>query len=194
MKQTRRCSPLVVGLTAMGLLLMPGKPSPAGDRAAKADIGEDLGKAAPRGDELWQRVAEGMRSAQQRIRSRDTSAGTQRIQRQIVADLTALIENAEQRKDAAASASQGEPGRTSRTGQRSAPTTAKGAPSETSDSRTGTPDSETEKGADGNALAQVWGQLPKQLQRSIQSPLREQFLPQYEKLISEYYKRLAEGK
>jgi hypothetical protein len=39
----------------------------------------------------------------------------------------------------------------------------------------------------------VWGQLPPQLQKQIQSPTHEQFLPKYETLIIEYYKRLAEG-
>ena len=41
-------------------------------------------------------------------------------------------------------------------------------------------------------LIQVWGQLPAHLQEQIQSPTQEQFLPQYERLIIEYYRRLAE--
>ena len=42
-------------------------------------------------------------------------------------------------------------------------------------------------------FSDVWGQLPEQLQKRIQSPAPEEFLPQYEQLIIDYYKRLAKG-
>ena len=38
----------------------------------------------------------------------------------------------------------------------------------------------------------IWGNLPDKLREEMQASLSEQFLPKYERLIEEYYKRLAE--
>ena len=38
----------------------------------------------------------------------------------------------------------------------------------------------------------VWGTLPERLRGQIQTPLQEEFLPRYERIIKQYYKRLAE--
>jgi hypothetical protein len=63
-------------------------------------------------------------------------------------------------------------------------------------------DSTTRMGgpADGRAalermkemLNDVWGHLPPKVREQLQSSAPEEFLPKYEKLIEEYYKRLAE--
>ena len=41
-------------------------------------------------------------------------------------------------------------------------------------------------------LKQLWGHLPPKLRDQMQSSSIEEFLPKYEKLIEEYYTRLAE--
>jgi hypothetical protein len=41
-------------------------------------------------------------------------------------------------------------------------------------------------------LRQVWGHLPPKIRDQMQSGLIEEFLPKYERLIEEYYSRLAE--
>jgi hypothetical protein len=41
-------------------------------------------------------------------------------------------------------------------------------------------------------LRRFWGHLPDKLRDQMQASLSEQFLPKYERLIEEYYKRLAE--
>jgi hypothetical protein len=58
----------------------------------------------------------------------------------------------------------------------------------------GEPRSQDGGNADEQAdlLGEVWGTLPEQLRQQIQSPLQEEFLPRYERVIKQYYKRLAE--
>ena len=41
-------------------------------------------------------------------------------------------------------------------------------------------------------LRRMWGHLPDKVRDQMQASLSEQFLPKYERLIEEYYKRLAE--
>ena len=41
-------------------------------------------------------------------------------------------------------------------------------------------------------LKEVWGHLPPRVRAQMQSGAGEKFLPKYEKLIEDYYKRLAE--
>ena len=41
-------------------------------------------------------------------------------------------------------------------------------------------------------VGRLWGHLPDRMRQQLQSSFSEQFLPQYERLIEEYYKRLAE--
>ena len=41
-------------------------------------------------------------------------------------------------------------------------------------------------------LKEVWGHLPERVRRQMQSGSPEEVLPKYQKLIEEYYKRLAE--
>jgi len=43
-----------------------------------------------------------------------------------------------------------------------------------------------------DVLRRIWGHLPDKMREQMQAQLSEQFLPKYEKLIEEYYKRLAE--
>jgi len=43
-----------------------------------------------------------------------------------------------------------------------------------------------------DALRRVWGHLPDKVREEMGSSFSEQFLPKYERLIEEYYKRLAE--
>ena len=41
-------------------------------------------------------------------------------------------------------------------------------------------------------MRRIWGQLPDKVRDEMQAPMSEKFLPKYERLIEEYYKRLAE--
>ena len=43
-----------------------------------------------------------------------------------------------------------------------------------------------------DVLRRIWGHLPEKVRDDMQASFSEQFLPKYERLIEEYYKRLAE--
>jgi hypothetical protein len=160
---------------------------PANPEPPPHPAGEDAGQPSSDRDLLLSILRE-MRSAEQLIRQRIVTSETQRRQQEALAGLTRLIDqyaqaertspqqSAPQTTQAAAKKpTSGEPGDS---GAASAPT---------SQSPPG-----TSSGAVKDLVSEVWGQLPAELQQQIQSPVHEQFLPEYEQLIVEYYKRLAE--
>ena len=145
-----------------------------------ADIaGEDLGAAKP--ESTLAGLARLMRGVEQRIRRNDTSAATTQLQSDIAAELAKMLETAE-RENAhrASAAASGEP--------------SDQAGNTSPDGSGGEPRSKDGGDADGqdDLLKAVWGTLPEQLRQQIQSPLQEEFLPRYERVIKQYYKRLAE--
>lgn len=44
-----------------------------------------------------------------------------------------------------------------------------------------------------NLIQELWGHLPERDRQQVIQPTVETFLPKYELLITEYFKRLAEG-
>ncbi len=134
-------------------------------------------------------IAERMRLAQRRIAERDTTADTQQLQQQIQDDLAALIEAA--KKQCAAC---NKPGNGS-AGQQAGTTSGQPTPAPPRDSTNrieqGTKES-TETADVADVIRRFWGHLPDKLREQMQASLSEQFLPKYERLIEDYYKRLAE--
>jgi hypothetical protein len=161
---------------------------PAGESAA-APAGEDAGKPQSDVEQLAQ-IARAMRISESLIRNQKTAEETQRVQADIVGGLSKLIDKYqgqggdEQRKQPSGTAPSNTSGNATAAGE-----TGNASPRGTQKDGTG----KVEPPATAKDLvSEVWGRLPEVLQRQIQSPLREQFLPGYEKLISDYYKRLAE--
>ena len=147
---------------------------------SSADVaGEDLGAAKP--ESTLAGLARLMRGVEQRIRRNDTSTETTQLQSDIAAELAKMLEAAEQenasRSTAAAS---GDPsdqtGKTSPDGSGGEPRSQDGVNTD----------------AEADLLDAIWGTLPERLRQQIQSPLQEEFLPRYERVIKQYYKRLAE--
>ncbi len=156
--------------------------------------GEDLGKASP--DPLVS-IGRRMRVAEELISRQVTSQKTQRVQQQVIEDLDRLIEEMKKQcQSGQGSSTSGpkpgaKPGRKSQAG--SGENTGANQPAKESTART-----------DGNAsdrenllrlqqmLKQIWGHLPPKIRDQMQSSAIEEFLPRYEKLIEEYYTRLAE--
>ncbi len=136
------------------------------------------------------KIAERMRSVENKIAAHDTSAATQENQSLIVSDLESLLEAAKKAQ------------------QRGKPQGGKGSPSGqtgtgTGDAVAGPPRDSTnriERGTKEQAETadvkdlrrRIWGHLPEKLRDEMQESMSEQFLPKYERLIEEYYKRLAE--
>ena len=145
-----------------------------------ADIaGEDLGAAKP--ESTLAGLARLMHSVEQRIRRNDTSTTTTQLQSDIAGELSKMLESAEEQAASRSSAAAGdqrsdEAVKANSAGTEGNPQTKNGdAPNDPSD-----------------LLDAVWGRLPEQLRQQIQSPLQEEFLPRYERVIKQYYKRLAE--
>jgi hypothetical protein len=160
----------------------------AGDDAA-IPAGEDIGKPQSDVEQLAQ-IARAMRISESLIRNQKTAEETRQVQADIVGGLSKLIDKYqgqsgdEQRKQPAGTAPSNTSGNATAAGET-------GNPSPQGTQKDGAGKVEPPATAK-DLVSEVWGRLPEVLQRQIQSPLREQFLPGYEKLISDYYKRLAE--
>ncbi len=132
-------------------------------------------------------VSERMRDAQRRIAGRDTSAETQSVQKQIESDLAKLIEQAKQQCAACNKPGSGQ-GQQAGTGGNPTP-----APPRDSTNRIERGAKEAVETADvKEVLQRFWGHLPDKVREQLQSSLSEEFLPKYERVIEDYYKRLAE--
>jgi len=156
--------------------------------------GEDAGQ--PSADPLVA-IGQRMRLAEQLISRQEISQKTQRVQEQVIADLDRLIEELKKQCQGGQSSPKGAPkpgakgGGKGRTG--SGDNAAANQPAKESVER---PDSKT-PGSEQLArleqmLKQVWGHLPPKIRDQMQSGGIEEFLPKYERLIEEYYSRLAE--
>jgi len=131
-------------------------------------------------------IAQRMRSVEGRIAARDTSAATQAEQAKILAELEALLAAAGQAKQ-----QQGKAGGAAQAGVGTGNASA-GPPRDSTD-RIERGNKEPVETADvKDVLRRFWGHLPDKLREEMQQSLSEQFLPQYERLIEKYYKRLAE--
>ena len=133
-------------------------------------------------------VSERMRDAERRIAGRDTSRETQSVQKEIEADLARLIEQAKQQCAACnkAGSSLGQ-----QAGNSGGNPTA--APPRDSTNRIERGNKEAGETADiKDVLQRFWGHLPDKLREQMQSSLSEKFLPKYERVIEDYYRRLAE--
>lgn len=157
-----------------------GKPTDA----ANAD------SAAIEADNPLAEIAERMRAVESRIAQRDTSAETQDLQKRIVGDLAALLEQAKKQ------GGQKKPGPGSGQGddQAGAGGNPTAGPARDSTDRIERGDAEAAETADvKDVLRRLWGHLPEKARDQMQSSLSEEFLPKYQRLIEQYYQRLAES-
>lgn len=166
--------------------LLQGLPGPTRPpTAAPSDLQSEPPTTS---DNPLAKIAERMRAAQQRIARRDTSEPTQQLQQQIQRDLAALIEEAEKQCAACNKSGKGQGSLAGSTGGNPIP-----APPRDSTDRIEQGDKEAVETADvQDVLRRFWGHLPEKMREQMQSSLGEQFLPKYERLIEDYYLRLAE--
>jgi hypothetical protein len=136
-----------------------------------------------------------MKEVERMIGQRNTSAGTQQMQRQIAADIAALIERLRQQRQQPSPGSSNPSPKEPQPGQ---PQPQPGdrdsdKPAEQSQDRAGNrQDEPLEIGVMEDLLKDVWGHLPERVRRQMLSGSAERVLPKYQKLIEQYYKRLAE--
>lgn len=156
---------------------------------------EDLGQSVLSGDVLpLKEAAERMRDVQNMLGRAECGTATQHAQRQILDSLDRLLEQVGQYSGAAAKRPcQGSPGGKSSAGQKPGVNQGAqpGAPSGASgQSRGGT--SRMDAAERRAMLKRLWGELPAgEREQMLQLP-DEEFLPRYEALIEEYFRRLSE--
>lgn len=190
----------------------PQKPDPTEsadplDRELLDDLGDSSGEDAapelPDADPLA-RLGRRMQDAQQLIGQNETGDQTQGLQDQIIKDLDELIRQARKKKSQSSSSSSGNKqsqgsrrSKPSRPGQGGQPGQSEGqpgdAPARDSTDRLGPNDNKQPDMGEMNDLVKgLWGQLPEKAREQMGQWAVEQFLPGYEELIEEYFRRLVE--
>lgn len=189
-----------------------GGPSGKGGEDLRDRLRGELGAAADPEDDPLLSVARTMRRVEGLIAKNDSSPATQDLQQQIITDLSALIQQARKR------CSQGKPG--SKPGSKASSKAGRPRPS---DSPAGPPRPKKGSGGGKQpgptvafkddqpnparapvrhvdvgqvqeAIRQLWGVLPERQREQMTQPPTEEFLPKYEWLIEEYFRRLLEEK
>lgn len=158
--------------------------------------GEDI---QPGGEDELTRIGRQMRLVERRIAEQEVSEKTQDLQQQIVADLEALIEQLKKRKQQSSpgSSSQAQKPKSSDVKQPDQPDAGQQKPSDKPAS-----DSVERLGEQNPSLAdteamqalvkRVWGHLPDRARQEMQNATVEEFLPKYQQVIEDYFRRLAE--
>jgi len=137
------------------------------------------------------KIAQQMRAVENQIAERDTSVATQEAQQEILKDLAALLEQARRQQAANGNQSPGS-GRGSAQAGAGSGNPAPGPARDSSNRIERGTKEQTETTDVKDLFRRVWGNLPDKLRDEMQASISEQFLPKYERLIEEYYKRLAE--
>lgn len=161
---------------------------PAPGRATKppGSPGEDLGQPSSESSPLTE-VGRQMRQIESRLQERDISAATQQLQRRVAAQLTSLIEKLEKEQSGDAQKS---PQNRNEKQQTQAKPTSPADP--TGQPGGGSGRGVTDKSGIETWAKGVWGVLPDRVRQQIQDLGDEQFLPEYEDIIRQYYERLSE--
>ena len=157
--------------------------------------GEDVGQ--PGEQDPLTRIGNKMRTAGRLLERQKSAEKADPLQRQIVSDLSQLIEQLH--KQCKAECSGGSEQKTAERGQPkqpkpgSKPGGKSGGPPRDSSERLGKNESRRPDMAEmQNLMKDVWGQLPQHEREQMLQYAPEEFLPKYELLIEKYYKRLAE--
>jgi len=161
----------------------------------------ELGPAAQAEDENpLLTVARRMREVEDRIGRSNTDDDTQSLQKQIVSDLDRLIEQAKKRCKQC-KPGDGNPGSqsvASRSNPKSSggqkPGTGNNQPAATASAKPGHAEPQRpDMGEMQEVMKRLWGELPQRdREQMLQSP-PEKFLPKYERMIEQYFRRLTEG-
>ena len=155
-------------------------------------------------------LARRMREAEALIAQNDSGAATRGLQQQIIVDLDELIRQAAKRCGQCKGG--GKPGAKPGKKQQVKSDTPAGPPRPKSGSGGGkqpgptvagkndtpnpapAPVQRVDVGQMQELIKELWGQLPQRDREQMIHPPPEEFLPKYELMIEEYYRRLSEGK
>jgi hypothetical protein len=196
---------------------LPGQPAPQAEPAGKRSLGVAPTQAA---DNPLQTVRQGMLVAATHLSKGWVTPETRQLQGNIVTQLDELIQQLEQSQPSPPSAQPSQPQPTASSASQPAqtesqPPSASSAASQSSAPDRSQTDSQREPGqadqnpdgpaqkgraatatvdlADPKLLQQnVWGQLPEQVRKQMQSRMVERFLPSYRQQIEAYFQALLE--
>ena len=171
----------------------PGKtdrgPAIDSQRQRRLTQGEDLGE---QGIDSWSRIGDSMRNVEGRIAAGNLGKETQQLQKIIAQDLARLTKQLRQQSNnssfrpgtgAASSASSQNPD--------SQPDSAK--PATDSTARIGQDSGSSAESEEVEMLMdRLWGQLPARIQTQLRGAAVDQFLPKYQLLLEQFYRRLGE--
>jgi hypothetical protein len=156
--------------------------------------GEDIELGGPQ-DPLT-RIGRRMQLVRQRIAAEDTSESTQQLQQQIVRELEELLKQCRQcQKQPSSGAPSASPPRGSDQQQPAQSPDQRPSTKPARDSTTRIDQAEAARPTleqRQEMIRRAWGHLPAKVREQMQNAGVEQFLPKYEELIEQYYKRLAE--
>lgn len=152
--------------------------------------GEDIELGGTR--DPFARIAGKMQRSQQALSTGNSKEPTQELQKEILFDLDSLLKNMEKKCQGGQC---NKPGSKSSSGSSSTGSKPNNKPPTDSTARVGKPNETTgseDKAAADNALREVWGHLPPKLREAMQNIRADEFLPKYDRLIEDFYRRLAE--
>lgn len=178
------------------------EPGDAPDATLRERMQRELGPAAEAEDgNPLLTIARRMRDAEDQIGRNDAGTDTQTLQKQIVSDLDRLIEDARKRCKQC-KPGDGKPGAqsvASRTSPKSPgqpkPGTGGNKPAATSNAKPGQAEPQRPDMAEmREVMKRLWGELPQRDREQMLQFPPEEFLPKYELMIEQYFRRLTEGK
>jgi hypothetical protein len=181
-----------------------------GDRPPLVDPEDEAGAGAPEEDikETLGRLTKNLRESEERLGKNDVSAGTRQVQRDIVADLDALIERARKsQRDGSSGGGGGGTGSNSGGQSRSKagssgmaskgsarPEQPRGGDSPAGDNAPAKSGSKAQQGMTkiADLYKEIWGHLPESMRQEMDAYAQEKFLLKYRDLLEQYYSALAE--
>ena len=169
------------------------------DNLNTQDLGEDI-HPDKQSDSL-QKIGQQMQQVARWISQNQTAKRTLQLQQNILLDLNALIEQARQQKQPSGSGTAQPSAARPRQAVAQPPQPAfSGSPGEnphpqqSSELLTGDhdPNPKINLGDMEYLMKEIWGQLPPRIREQLLHSRTDQFLPQYEQIIADYFRRLAE--
>jgi hypothetical protein len=184
----------------------PGDKRPADEMPGEMEkrLRTELGKAAEKENDGNRRlldVSRWMREVQTQLVKKDAGATTQKMQQRIIADLERMIDDA--RKQGQCQPGGKQQGSGSRTPAGTANTQPKQGgsnqntpnPTEANiTARLGKPGSVVSTAETRKTIAEFWNRLPERVRGPLIQLSDEDFLPEYQGLIEDYFRRLSEEK
>lgn len=157
------------------------------------ESGEDLGQPSKPRDPLVT-IGEKMRTVEVRLSGNELDQQTEDLQKQILDDLSSLVQECKKQCQGGNCNKPGSPKKTgAKPGQSASKQGLRDSPSQTSSTKLEKRNTEHgDRAAVEKAMRESWGHLPQRARQQIESNPGDAFLPKYELMLEKYFKRLGE--